>query len=199
MEIKFSCSCGQRVAVDSAAGEQQFPCPCCGATLAVPEIMTTDRPSAMLESDEAPAQISQEFLRTVALVVLQAQGLVRKRIAKSTIERLPQRPWERICDDYPDLLTADGICRGAVQRRYSKRQLETAQMDFVSIAGERGADEEDATERQCNFMRSLGVRNEAMLSYLGKRQAAKFWRSFWRAGKKNSSRSRYFVSFGNLV
>ena len=46
-------------------------------------------------------------------------------------------------------------------------------MDLQAIAGKRGTDERDATERQISFMKSLGVGDEALLAALGVGQASK--------------------------
>lgn len=55
MEIKLSCSCGQRVLVDSSAGGQQFNCPACSAIMVVPT--TEESPvTPLLTPEPAHAQ-----------------------------------------------------------------------------------------------------------------------------------------------
>jgi putative phage-type endonuclease len=78
MDIKFSCSCGQRLAVDSEAAGQQFPCPCCGVTLTVPEAVTNASPDVLEDSNTTPDG-------------LKSSKKSRSRLSKLTTETIRQR------------------------------------------------------------------------------------------------------------
>src|SRR5712664_2713681 len=114
MEIKFSCSCGQKVAVDSSAGGQTFPCPSCQNTLTVPEIVQETKP-------EKP-QLTVHVCHVCTLSQLQAAGLVRKRIAERMKIALPEYPWETIVRQCSDLLTTQGFEMSLEWERFLERR-----------------------------------------------------------------------------
>jgi hypothetical protein len=169
VEIKFFCSCGQKIATDSSAGGQQFACPCCGVTLSVPEIVSEpNQPEPLRNKTEVLPFLQYD---TAPLERLQQAGLVRKRIAQKTLWGLPQTPWRTIVNDRPELLTQEGISSSVDCDHYLRERQYVAQMDLRNIA-QRSSGEKSATEKQINFLRSLGVQDEALLSSLGIRQAS---------------------------
>jgi len=84
---------------------------------------------------------------------------------------LPPAPWKTILADHITLLTQEGIRCSVDRKIYHESTEKVASMDLSSVA-QRGANEESATERQLNFLRSLGVSDESFLLSLGKWQAS---------------------------
>lgn len=76
MEIKFSCACGQRVAVDSSAGGQQFPCPSCGQPLEVPQQARSASLFSILKGK------AEQFLSPVPLVNSEMETAYEDRITE---------------------------------------------------------------------------------------------------------------------
>lgn len=64
MEIKFACSCGQRIAVNSEGAGQQFPCPSCGLILTVPDAPTLTHPPIPPVVPPLPASEDSQSRRT---------------------------------------------------------------------------------------------------------------------------------------
>jgi putative phage-type endonuclease len=82
MDIKFSCSCGQRLAVNSEAAGQQFPCPSCGLILTVSEDASSASASESSLEEDPSRTASEEFKQPKKS---------RSRLAKLTAETIRQR------------------------------------------------------------------------------------------------------------
>ena len=102
---------------------------------------------------------------------LQQEGLIRQRIPKKILELLSETPWEEIVENHSQLLTSEGI-RMHVDCKYFLRQRENVSRMNLEAVAQRGSREESATDKQANFLRSLGVKDENFLSNLGKSQAS---------------------------
>ena len=84
MDIKFSCSCGQRLVVNSEAVGQQFPCPSCGLILTVSEDASSAVASASEGSqEENPSRTAPEEFKQ--------PKKSRSRLARLTTETIRQR------------------------------------------------------------------------------------------------------------
>lgn len=166
MDLKFACSCGQHLVVEASAAGQEFSCPSCGTVLLVPAAEAQARVSSR-------ERIPLRFIdyATASLEQLQQAGLVRKNIANHIVNSLPAAPWETILADHSTLLNKEGIYSSVERQTFFEQREKVSSMNLNEIA-QRGANEEPATERQLNFLRSLGVVDESFLSNLGKWQAS---------------------------
>lgn len=117
------------------------------------------------------------------LIDAQNEGFCKKQISKIKVDEMLRIQaksgygWvlDLLSENMPDLLTVSGKEKHEEFERIirqSGRMGEFAPNIIISIAGSRLADDLPATIKQIKYLRDLGVRNERLLSTLGKRQAS---------------------------
>jgi len=140
--------------------------------MVVPEIVC-EPPPVIAQPPPLPEVEPLRFVdyHTASLEQLQQEGLVRKRIAEKTVASLPRTPWHFIARERSDLLTNEGIEKSVYCEDYLRLVARVQKLDLRAMA-QRNPTEKEATEKQLNFLRTLGVTDEQLLAELGIRQAS---------------------------
>ena len=134
------------------------------------------------EEDFTDPEADREWLEG-ELAELQEEGHVKKRVTAAQINQMLQiqtvhgygSALDLLSEHFPTLITA----RGRKNHEEDSRQVrevrqvgEFAPPIKVSGVGERPASEPAATAKQISYLRDLGVRDEALLTRIGKSQAS---------------------------
>lgn len=170
--LKTTCdNCKQKIEFPDELYDELIICPTCQAKIkAIPddEKIDPEQDREWLEGglleEQQEEMIAESISEAVKLEMLNAQV----EIGYSTV-------FDLVAEKFPNLLTKNGQHRlqeEKIEYDKSRRMKEFAPPITIKKLPARLEGERDATEKQINFLRDLGVHDESTLASLGIKQAS---------------------------
>jgi hypothetical protein len=170
--LKTTCdNCKQNIEFPDELYDEQITCPTCQAKIkAIPDDEKVD-PEQDREWLECGLLEEQEE----GMIVEGISEAIKLEMLKAQVETGYGVVFDLVAEKFPDLLTQNGRHRlqeEKIEYDKSRRMKEFAPLVTIEKLPARLDGERDATEKQINFLRDLGVRDESILASLGIKQAS---------------------------